>query len=77
MTAKAKTGHRPASRKRLGVRDQVEKRLSASGPNVKGHDQEPQNKGRNQESVCPANNDAIGARSTSESDDGAVKQEQA
>jgi hypothetical protein len=51
-------------------------RLSAFAPNVKGRDQQPQDKGRDQESVCPADNDAI-ARGTTESDDGAVKQQQA
>src|SRR5262245_6303582 len=51
--------------------------LSASVPNVKGRDQEPQDIRRDQDSVCPADYDAIGARRTTKSDGGPVKQRQA
>jgi hypothetical protein len=39
----------------------------ASAPNVTGHDQEPQDKGRDQDSVCPADNDARRGPETQES----------
>jgi len=57
--------------------ERFKERLSASAPNVRRRDQEPQDKGRDQDSVCPADNDATGVRLTTESDERPVKQEQA
>ena len=53
-----------------------EERLSASAPSVKGGYQEPKNEGRNQNAVCPADNNAVRGRRTTE-DDGSVEQRQA
>jgi hypothetical protein len=54
-----------------------EESLSAATPNVNGRDHEPQDKGRDQESVCPADNNGIGARRAAKGDNGPVKQRQA
>src|SRR5262249_55630109 len=49
-----------------------EDHLSASVPNVKGRDHKPQDKRRDQDSVCAADHDAIGPRRTTKSDGGPV-----
>jgi hypothetical protein len=61
------------------VRDRIspselEERSSAFAVNVKGRNQEPQDKGRDQETVCPTDKNATGARCITESDDGSAKQ---
>ena len=63
-----------ATERAAAVRAASKSCLSASAVNVKGCDQEPQDKGRDQDSVCPADNNAIGARCTTEGNDGPAKQ---
>ena len=63
-----------ATERAAAVRAASKSCLSASAVDVKGCDQEPQDKGRDQDSVCPADNNAIRARCTTEGNDGPAKQ---
>ena len=63
-----------ATERAAAVRAASKSCLSASAVNVKGCDQEPQDKGRDQDLVCPADNNAIRARCTTEGNDGPAKQ---